>query len=431
MTFQSVEREDGDIRRAAGVARRFALRPPFPLPVPRTRDDFPMANQRSLLLASLRPGSPPLLPRCLAVVLLRVLFLLLWPLCASADERPAPIPFPTAKPKLVPVARLGEIHAALQTPHKYGVVLRGEPGELVDCPAVFRHGGRWFMLYVANRDNAGYQTCLATSDDLLNWKKLGPVLPFRGAAWDAWQAAGAPALVDPRWEGTHELGTYEGRYWLSYLGGAQRGYEPDPLAIGLAHTPDPTAPQPWTRLETNPVLAPEQTDARDFERVTLYKSTIVRDEARTLGATFVMLYNGKSRPYGHEQIGLAVSDDMRTWRRYGEGPVLTNSGAAPWAISGDPQLIRFGDVWVMVYFGAFWKPGAFDTFAASYDLVHWTKWDGSHLVAPSESYDQQFAHKPWVLKHGGVVYHFYCAVGDQGRVIALATSVDLRAPRSP
>jgi hypothetical protein len=33
-----------------------------------------------------------------------------------------------------------------------------------------------------------------------------------------------------------------------------------------------------------------------------------------------------------------------------------------------------------------------------------------------------------VLKHDGVVYHFYCAVGDEGRVIALATSKDLKYP---
>ena len=54
-------------------------------------------------------------------------------------------------------------------------------------------------------------------------------------------------------------------------------------------------------------------------------------------------------------------------------------------------------------------------------------WEGPDLVKPSEPWDNQFAHKPWILKHGGVVYHFYCAVGSQGRVIALATSRDLRA----
>jgi predicted GH43/DUF377 family glycosyl hydrolase len=234
-------------------------------------------------------------------------------------------------------------------------------------------------------------------------------------------------LYDTRWEdATHELGTHDGRYWLSYLGGADQGYETDPLAIGLASTDDPTAVRAWTRLPENPVLSPAQPDTRDFEHTTLYKSAIFRDEARTLGASFVMFYNGKAPPYGQEQIGLAISDDLRTWRRFGHGPVVNNVGAAPWAISGDPQLVKIGEVWVMFYFGAFWKPGAFDTFACSYDLIHWTKWDGPHLVAPSEPYDKQFAHKPWVLKHDGVVYHFYCAVGDQGRVIALATSRELK-----
>lgn len=34
--------------------------------------------------------------------------------------------------------------------------------------------------------------------------------------------------------------------------------------------------------------------------------------------------------------------------------------------------------------------------------------------------------KPWVIYYKGIVYHFYCAVGNEGRVIALATSKDLR-----
>ncbi len=46
----------------------------------------------------------------------------------------------------------------------------------------------------------------------------------------------------------------------------------------------------------------------------------------------------------------------------------------------------------------------------------------------AEPWDRDSPHKPWVIEHGGVVYHFYCAVGDRGRVIALATSRDLKAP---
>lgn len=345
---------------------------------------------------------------------------------AEPAPRPAVIPFPAGKPRLVRSETMRQIHDEVKTPCKYGVVLKGGTGEVLDCPNVFRHAGRWYMLFVANQDKVGYETHLAVSDDLVHWQRLGKALAHTGKGWDAWQADGGVALFDPQWGGTNALGTHEGQYWLSYLGGAQHGYEPDPLAIGLAHTADPSAPKEWTRLAENPVLAPGQADTRDFEQATLYKSTIIRDETRTLGAPFVMFYNGKMPPYGHESIGLAVSDDLHTWRRFGPGPVVTNAGTSPWAISGDPQLTRIGDVWVMFYYGAFWQPGAFDTFACSHDLVHWTKWDGPPLIEPSEPFDQTFAHKPWVLKHDGVVYHFYCAVGTEGRVIALATSKDLK-----
>ena len=328
--------------------------------------------------------------------------------------------------RIVPAKEMQRIHDEVKTPYRYGVVVRGEDDELVDCPSVFRHDGRWYMVYVAIRKKVGYETWLARSDDLLNWEKLGTVLPLRRRGWDAWQANGGIALYDVRWDGTHELRQHEGRYWLSYFGGALKGYEPDPLAIGLAWTTRPTEPIEWTRLKENPVLSAAQADARPFESVTLYKSSIIHDEAQSLGAPFVMFYNGKTKQGSHEAIGMALSHDLVKWTRFGTDPVVDNAPGEA-AISGDPQISKIGDVWVMFYFGFRWKPKAFDTFAASYDLVHWTKWDGDPLVEPHDTYDRTFAHKPWVLKHDGVVYHFYSAEGTEGRVIALATSKDLRA----
>jgi predicted GH43/DUF377 family glycosyl hydrolase len=323
----------------------------------------------------------------------------------------------------MPPEVMARTHEELRTPHKYGIILRGERGQRVDCPSVFRFSGRWFMLYVCMNE-VGYETHLATSDDLLKWEPLGKVLSFgRDGEWDQWQRDGGIALVDHSWGGSAAPQAYDGRYWMSYIGGALKGYETDPLSIGIAWTTTPDKPREWNRIAENPVLGPSDLSAREFERKTLYKSQIIRDDAETLGHPFVMFYNGKQQGPAAERIGMAVSNDMIHWSRFGSGPVIDNG---PKGISGDPQIVRIGDLWVMIYFGHVWKPKAFDTFACSYDLVNWTKWSGEHLIEPSESWDATFAHKPWMLKVDGVVYHFYCAVGNEGRVIALATSKEMR-----
>jgi predicted GH43/DUF377 family glycosyl hydrolase len=337
-----------------------------------------------------------------------------------------------AAPAPVTPAEMQRVYEEVKTPYKHGIVIRGGAGEMVDCPSVFRYGGKWLMLYVAIKDKVGYETFLAESSDLVHWQPRGKVLSFPRTGWDAWQVDGGAALVDHEWGGSARLQAHDGKYWMSYLGGAKQGYEPDPLAIGLAWTTTPDQPVEWTRLAQNPVLSPAQPDARPFENVTLYKSSIIHDRERTVGHPFVMFYNAKTKfgKASHEAIGMAVSDDLLNWRRFGAGPVVDNAPGEA-AISGDPQIVRLGDLWVMFYFGHRWKPKAFDTFAVSRDLVHWTKWEGPHLIEPSEPWDQTFAHKPWLLKHDGIVYHYYCAVGDQGRVIALATSRELPAPIAP
>jgi len=329
--------------------------------------------------------------------------------------------------RLVDTNTLARIYDEVKTPFKYDVVIQGAgPNEFVDCPGVFRSGDHWYMMYIAISNRVGYQTFLARSDDLLHWQKLGKILSLQAAdTWDHCQSAGGLSLVDYQWDGTHTLEKFEGKYWLSYIGGGKPGYETDPLSIGMAWTENPTEAKEWNRCAENPVLSPFQPDVRAYEAKTLYKSQIIHAPAESLGWPFVMYYNGHFKS-GYEQIGMAVSRDMVHWQRYGTESVIANGQAKQRGISGDPQIVKIGDVWVMFYFGAYWEPKAFDTFAASYDLVHWTKWTGPHLIDPSEPYDQTFAHKPWVVKSNGVVYHYYCAVGSKGRVIAVATSRNLR-----
>lgn len=330
-------------------------------------------------------------------------------------------------PKEVPEMVMQEIYQEVKTPYKYGLVMISpDSAKKTDCPSVFRKGGKWYMTYLVY-DGRGYETWLAQSDDLLNWVNKGRIMSFSDTTeWDYNQKAGYIALQNYEWGGDYELQKYDDKYWMSYFGGNKRGYEAGLLSIGIAYTEkDPTSVHEWQRLN-KPVLMPTDKDVRWWENSTMYKNSVIWDKSESTGYPFVMYYNARGdslKPArGAERIGMAVSNDMVHWQRFGEDPVINHHKG----ISGDAYIQKIDDVWVMFYFGAFWKPGAFNRFACSYDLVNWTDWQGDDLIAPSEPYDEVFAHKSFVVKYDGVVYHFYCAVNKQDdRGIAVATSVDL------
>ena len=338
--------------------------------------------------------------------------------------------------KNVPQSVMAEIFEQVKTPYKYGLVMAPTTNHYkIDCPTVFREGNKWFMTYLVyngktGTDGRGYETWLAESDNLLEWKTKGRILSFRDGKWDQSQRGGYPALPDMDWGGKYGLKTFRNKYWLTYIGGAKSGYEAGPLKIGLAWTPKNklTAAEEWQAFD-KPLLSPDDKDAQWFENITQYKSVVYQDDAKKLGAKFVMFYNaGGINPDNKtkaERIGIALSNDLKKWKRYPGNPVFTHEEG----ITGDAHIQKIGDVYVMFYFSAFRKDRnykAFNTFACSYDLIHWTDWKGEDLIIPSRSYDDLFAHKSYVINHNGVVYHFYCAVNkfDQ-RGIAVATSKPL------
>jgi len=326
-----------------------------------------------------------------------------------------------------------EIYEQVKTPYKYGlVVVPANASKKIDCPSVFKKGKNWYMTYV-QFDGRGYETWLAKSKDLLQWTTLGRILSFGDStqsSWDKLQRAGYIALQDTKWGGSYQLKKYAGKYWMSYFGGAEKGYEAGQLSIGIASTNgDISKPHEWLRLD-QPVLSSTDNDVRWWENKKLFKSSVIWDKSKSTGHPFVMYYNANGDTSNNtpkwrwfERIGMAVSDDMEHWQRYETDPVVHHKIG----ITGDGVLQRIGNVWVMFYFGAFWegRKDAFNRFACSYDLVHWTDWNGDDLIKSSEPYDERFAHKSYVVKYRGVVYHFYCAVDSKDhRGIAVATSVD-------
>lgn len=58
---------------------------------------------------------------------------------------------------------------------------------------------------------------------------------------------------------------------------------------------------------------------------------------------------------------------------------------------------------VMFYFRFEAGKGAYDTFAVSDDLIHWTKWEGEPLVFCEYEWENVHAHKPWVICVDGTV----------------------------
>ncbi len=328
------------------------------------------------------------------------------------------------------------IYEEAKTPYKYGLVLAPSDNfHKIDCPTVFRVNNKWYMSYLVydgktGTDGRGYETWLAASDDLLHWTTLGRILSFPATdRWDKNQRGGYVGLIDYQWGGSYAPQKFDNKYWLSYFGSDARGYERGTLKEGIAYTSgDITKAHEWKYLD-KPVLSPEDPDKGWWENITQYKSSVIWDKKKTLGHPFVMYYNaGGINPENNvkaERIGIALSDDMIHWKRYKGNPIVNHEQG----ITGDGVIQQIGDVYVMFYFGAFHKNRpykAFNTFACSYDLVNWTDWTGNDLIMPSEKYDNLFAHKSWVLKWNGTVYHFYCAVNeDDQRGIAVATSQDL------
>ena len=344
------------------------------------------------------------------------------------------------------------IYQEVRTPYKYGMVVAPTDNyHKIDCPTVFQQDGKWYMTYVVYNgkeglDGRGYETWLAESDDLLHWQTKGRLLSYKDEGWDMNQRGGFPALIDWTWGGSYGIAKYKKNYWMTYIGGHGTGYEAvrEPLNIGLAWTSDDITQAHEWQSDDKPLISIDDKDAQWWEKLTEYKSTIYsltpgpspKGEGSGLPKElrkyrFIMYYNaGGVNPMNNlkaERIGIALSNDLKKWKRYEDNPVFANEVGG--IITGDAQIAKMGKHYVMFYFKAYdpsRKYNAFNTFAVSRDLIHWQRWEGEDLIWPTKPYDEMFAHKSYVVKHDGVVYHFYCAVNnDQQRGIAVATSVPM------
>ena len=361
------------------------------------------------------------------------------------------------------LAVAGDPVAAYRTPYKYPKLLLGPthpvsyktppvPGAAFDArslddPIVFRADGSFYMLYIGF-DGIGYQTGLASSTDLVTWKREGLVGPRDAASkYTRYNLAISSILRDKTLHGRGDAIKVDGQYlaaWNAYPGA---GYEEGAAVIGLARSKDL---RHWTLSE--PILRPE--DGAAWERGGLYRPDLLMEDHHSQ-RTFFLYYNAKTEALPksegggwHEQTGVATSTDLKQWTRSLLNPILPNgprgsatypdadprhAGAIPDArdsrFASNPYVMRNGSQYAMFYFGfGYSRPGrACEMLALGDDPFHFRKVSDVLIdTGAPGSIDETFAHKPSLIYHQGALYHFYCAVSgkypNELRGIAVARS---------
>jgi predicted GH43/DUF377 family glycosyl hydrolase len=312
-----------------------------------------------------------------------------------------------------------------RTPYKYGKLVLAASADpaafdckTVDCPFVFHHDGSFYMTYVGF-DGTGYQTGLASSDNLTAWNKLGCILR-RDPASPITRYNIAMNWIVRRNElrSAGEIRKVRGRFLGAYHAYPNAGLEEGPAVIGLCWSDDLMH---WDVAP--PCLRPE--DGADWERGGLYKPCLLEYRG-----TYYLFYNAKTKGTSwREQTGVATSSDLKTWRRYESNPILPNGPAGSWdeRFASDPCVLEDGRRWAFFYYGFDRRGKARDLLATGDDLFHPVKVNEILIdVGPPGSVDSTFAHKPSVVYHRGALYHFYCAVSgkypNETRGISVARS---------
>jgi predicted GH43/DUF377 family glycosyl hydrolase len=317
------------------------------------------------------------------------------------------------------------IPEGLKTPHKVNRLVIPPSGDGsafdskgADVPFVFRHQERFHMTYVGF-DGDGYQTGLATSTDLVNWKKKGLILRRDPASEiTRYNVALTWIMRENDLFSPGRLKPVNGRYLGTYHAYPRPGYEVGPAAIGLCWSSD------LREWELEPPCL-HGAEGEPWEQGGLYKSCILEHDG-----VYYLYYNAKNRAEKwKEQTGFATSNDLKTWTRFPGNPVIRNgaAGAPDEKFCSDPCVLRYDGRWAIFYFGLDTQGVARDLLALSPDLRGVTKCSGYLIdVGPKGSVDSKYAHKPSLIYHEGVLYHLYCAVSEEhGRGISVATSVPL------
>ena len=289
----------------------------------------------------------------------------------------------------------------------------GEKTSIQNGPqAVFRRGGRWWMVIMANNPTHGQATKLAVSDDGLTWTRpsLEPVLR-RKHPWEGGYAVAKVVCV---------VGDEVRLYYFGKKGIEER--------IGLATTRDMKT---FRKHEGNPIFTAADS-SMDGQRV--FPNSVVEHEGKWY------LYYDIGWGYKHAEhprayvIGAAVSADGVQFEDGPNNPLIELGPAGTWDAQHVCQasVVFIDPWWYMLYIGASEtsvnKHGQSVGLArAANPLGPWEKYPANPVFAPSGqegAWDGAYLQHPCPVEVDGQWRLYY--TGNNGQVYAIGMAIASR-----
>jgi len=230
------------------------------------------------------------------------------------------------------------------------VLSRGDPGEwdsggvsvYPNC-VIQRKDGSYMMFYSGFKEGTPdiYHSGaigLATSTDLIQWKKYekNPIItPSEGDSWDSL------GVFEPSVYFTGNHYGHPGAYKMWY-GGSDKNLR---FQIGYAESKDGYN---WIKSESNPVLS--YTDnGIDFDSYSVEVHSV-----SMINNKFVMFYEAIKSAFPYPfSVGMAISNDGIRWEKSSNNPILEGGMPGEWDAMGayHPSLVHLENKYLLYYVG--------------------------------------------------------------------------------
>ena len=293
-----------------------------------------------------------------------------------------------------------------------GIVLKSTGGtgfdsQIVESPNIIWDDSRnqYIMVYTAYNSNNVGSIGWATSSDLTNWNSQGQLF----------KNSGNPANGDKNGCTGPCLVKYDGIYYLFYLGLNGEGYEGGPINLCLAVSSDL---QSWTYKGI--LIAPTSD-------IPWISNKIFHPNPMKIGNYWFIFFNANGTIDGEtaERTGFAYSTNI-------DGPYIVDPdriskfaediGNHSSIQCGDPSIFKLNGLYYMFYFDTSHGDEVVDRYAWTTPGEFPRGWRyGGAVIKNNKPFNKTYAHKPFVLIKDNILYHYYTAVGDEGRCIALQT----------